>query len=204
LFKNKIIKNSRALSYSMPFLEHLSLCDREVAQPSKSDPETIEREAFERGFESGEKAGYEMGEQKAVLLLEPLKKLLKEIYSLKEKMLGELEPQMVLLSINVARKILKEELQSRPEIAEVMIKEAVKKISPIGPITIKLNRPLYDLITKKKKEFQEIFPDLILELDTRIPGSGAVVGNFSQEIQTDLDFQLSNVIEDLRGYMENA
>jgi hypothetical protein len=31
-----------------------------------------------------------------------------------------------------------------------------------------------------------------------------VVRNMAEEIQTDLDFQLSNMIEDLRTHLENA
>ena len=119
-------------------------------------------------------------------------------------MLAEVEPQIVLLSVTLARQILKEELKSSPEVVEKMVREALMKINKIGPMTIKLNQPLYDRLVKKKKEFQEIFPDLIFELDTKAPEGGAVVRNMAEEIQTDLDFQLSNMIEDLRTHLENA
>ena len=204
MFRKRIIKNCRVNSYLMPSLDDLPLFEKEEYQPSKADPEAIERDAFEKGFASGEKAGYEMGEQKSTVLLDHLENLFKEIYSLKEKVLSEIEPQMVLLSIAMARKILKEELKSSPEFVEKMVREALIKISKIGPIAIKLNQPLYDRLVKKKKEFQEIFPDLIFELDTKAPEGGAVVRNMAEEIQTDLDFQLSNMIEDLRTHLENA
>ena len=204
MFRKRIIKHCQVNSYSMPSLDDFPFFGKEEYRPSKADPEAIERDAFERGFASGEKAGFEMGEQKITVLLDHLEKLLKEIYSLKEKMLTEVEPQVVLLSVTLARQILKEELKSSPEVVEKMVKEALIKISKIGPITIKLNRPLFDLLVKKKKEFQEIFPDLIFELDTKAPEGGAVVRNMAEEIQTDLDFQLSNMIEDLRTHLENA
>jgi flagellar assembly protein FliH len=204
LSKNRIIKNTPVVSYSMPTLECFLLSGEESSLQDKIDPELIEREAFEKGFASGEKAGYEIGEQKAAIFLVQLEKLFKEIYSLKEKMLSELEPQIVLLSIAMARRILKEELKATPEIVEIMVKEAVRQISPIGPITIKLNPSLFDRLNKHKKEFQEIFPDLIFVLDHKAPEGGAVVRNSFQEIQTDLDFQLSNIIEDLRGHLENV
>ena len=188
----------------MPTLEGFPLLGEEDTLTDKIDPEAIEREAFAKGFASGEKAGYEMGEQKAAVFLDQLEKLFKEIYALKEKMVSELESQMVLLSIAMARRILKKELKITPEIVELMVKEAVKQIRPIGPITIKLNPSLYDRLDKKKMEFQEIFPDLIFELDHKAPEGGAVVRSLSQEIQTDLDFQLSNVVEDLRAHLENV
>jgi flagellar assembly protein FliH len=204
LFRNKIIKNFTAVAYSMPTLEGYPLPGTEKVLAKMSDPEAIEREAFEKGFASGEKTGFEVGERKATILVEQLEILFKEIYSLKEKLLSELESQLVLLSIGVARRILKKELESSPEIVEKMVKEAVKEISPIGPITIQLNPTLYDRLTRKKREFQEIFPDLIFEMNSNASEGGAVVSNPFQEIQTDLDFQLSNVIEELRSRIENV
>jgi flagellar assembly protein FliH len=204
LFRNKIIKNSPVIPYAMPTLECFPLPGAKGALAQKRDPETIEREAFEKGFASGEKAGYETGEQKAAVFLDRLEKLFGEIFSLKEKIISELEPQLVLLSVGLARRILKEELKVTPEIIEQMVKKAIKEISPIGPITIKLNPFLYERLNKKKSEFQEIFPDLIFEMDSKAPSEGAVVSNPFQEIQTDLDFQLSNVVEELRSQLENA
>lgn len=188
----------------MPTLECFPLSEMEGSTAAEIDPEAIEREAFEQGFSSGEKAGYEAGEQKAAVLMDQLEKLFKEIYGLKEKILLELEPQMVLLSIAIARRILQEELKTTPEIVEQMVKEAVKAISPVGPITIHLNPVLYDRLTMKKNEFQALCPDLIFEMDRKAPEGGAVVRNAFQEIQTDLDFQLSNVIDELRSQGENA
>ncbi len=204
MLRNKIIKNCPVVSYAMPTLECFNLPGGEEGLLDKIDPEAIEREAFEKGFASGEKAGYEMGEQKAAVFLDQLEKLFKEIFSLREKVLSELESQMVLFSVAMTRRILKDELKANPELVETMIKEAVKQLSPIGPITIKLKPAFFEKLNKQIKDFQEIFPDLIFESDSKAPEGGAVVRNAFQEIQTDLDFQLSNVIEDLRANLENV
>jgi flagellar assembly protein FliH len=198
------MKNFTAVSYSMPTLDCYPLSGTKRVLTEGSDPEVIEKEAFEKGFASGEKAGFETGEQKVTIFLDQLETLFREIYSLKEKLIAELESQIVLLAIGIARRILRKELKSTPEIIEEMVKEAVKEISPIGPITVRLNPTLYDQLNKKKKEFQEIFPDLLFERDNKAPEGGAVVSNPFQEIQTDLDFQLSNVIEELRARLENV
>jgi flagellar assembly protein FliH len=204
LSKNKILKHGPVVSYSMPTLEYFPLSDTEGPPAGKNDPEIIEREAFAQGFATGEKAGYEAGEQKATVLIDQLEKLFREVYHLKEKLLSELEPQVVLLSIGLARAILREEMKTNPEIVEHMVKEAVKEISPVGPILIKLNPVLYDRLNKKKKEFQTLFPNLIFEMDRKAPEGGGIVCNSFQEIQTDLDFQLSNIIEELRNQVRNG
>jgi flagellar biosynthesis/type III secretory pathway protein FliH len=106
----------------MPTLEGFPLLDGEDPLTNRINSEAIEREAFEKGFASGEKAGYQMGGQKAAVFLDQLEKLFKEIYALKEKMVSELESQMVLLSIAMAQRILKKELMITPEIVELMVK----------------------------------------------------------------------------------
>ena len=198
MFKNKIIKNCLSDCYLMPRLEDLPSDSRSENKPSKIDPEAIEREAFETGYASGEKAGYEMGQQKAAVLIDHLKKLCNEISNLKKDTLSQLESQIVLLAITMARKILKEELSLHPEVVHNLIKEAITKISKPNPVTIKLSRPLYDLLIDKKEEFQEIHPDLFFELDPNVPEGGAVVQSPEEEVPIDLDFQLSNIIEELR------
>jgi flagellar assembly protein FliH len=200
----KIIKGSQATAYSMPYLEGFLGAGKVLSRPSLRSPEAIEREAFEKGFSSGETAGFALGKQKADLLVNRLEKILKEFKSLRDKMLAELEPQAILLSIDLARKILKEELSLHPEIIEKMVKEALNKICKTGPVTIRVNQTLFDLLGKKKEEFQEICPDLIFELDSQVSEEGAVVCCLSEEVQTDLNFQLSNIIEELRINIGNA
>jgi flagellar assembly protein FliH len=203
LFKYKILKDSQVKCYLMPCLE-----DRPETplknKPAKVDPEVIERQAYEVGYASGEKAGYEMGQKKAAVLLDRLKKLCTDIKNLKEDTLSQLEPQIILLSITMARKILKEEMSLNPQIVHHLIKEAITKISKPNPVTIKSGRSLYDLLIDKKEEFLEIHPDLFFELDPDVPEGGAVVQSPAEEVPVDLDFQLSNIIEELRTKVQHG
>lgn len=198
MFNHKIIKNCQAEGYLMPRLEDFLAKSGPGGKPAKIDPEAIEREAFEAGYASGEKAGYEMGQHKAAVLIGQLKKLCAEISTLKKDTLSELEAQVVLLAIAMVRRIIKEELSVHPEIVENLIKEALTKISKPNPVTIKLSPLLYDRLIDKKEEFQEIHPDLFFELDPNVPEGGGVVQSPAEEVPINLDFQLSNIIEELR------
>ncbi|MBA4393734.1 MAG: hypothetical protein C0407_09300 [Desulfobacca sp.] len=204
MLSKKVFKECQAEAYSMPHLEDFLGTGKGLSRSSQRSPEDMEREAFEKGFSSGEKAGYEMGKQKADLLVNRLEKIVKEFNALKENMLLELEPQVVLLSITLARKILKEECSLHPELIAKMVKEALNKICKTGPVTIKSNHSLFEFLGNKKEEFRAICPDLIFELDNQALEGGAVVSCLSEEVQTDLDFQLSNIIEELRANLGNA
>jgi flagellar assembly protein FliH len=204
LLSRKIIKDCPTNAYAMPCLGSRFKTDQGESRPSKKTPEAIEREAYEKGYDSGEKAGYEMGKQKADLLVKRLENISKGFEALQGEKLSQLEPQVVILAIAMARKILKEELSLHPEIIGKMVKEALNKICKTGPVTIKLNRSVYDLLEEKKEEFQMTCPDLIFELDDQVSDGGAVVHCISEEVQTDLDFQLSNIVEELRNKLKNA
>lgn len=200
----KLVKDCQANPYTMPELKDHTSSGQAKSRAPKTSPEAIEREAFEKGFASGEKAGFEMGKQKAELIIDRLKNVLSDCNALKEKMLSEFEPQVILLSIAMARKILKEEISLRPEIHRDMIKEAIHKIGKNGSISIRLNRPLYELLINEKEDFQTLFPDILFEMDTQAPEGGAIVRSQSEEVQTDLDYQLSIIIEELRNQLGNG
>jgi len=198
LFKPKIIKNSLAVNYAMPSLEASGLQEGIEEKTPKVDPEAIEREAYETGYTAGEKAGFEMGLKKAAVLSGQLQKLCEEVNTVKEKTLSELEPQILLLTITMARKIVQEELSLRPEIIDHLIKEGLNKISKTEPITIKLSRSLYDRVVQEKEAYTSEHEDLLFELDTSLSGGGAVICSPAEEIPIDLDFQLATLVEELR------
>jgi flagellar assembly protein FliH len=194
----KVINERNAVVYSMPDLMGFEPSGQRISRPSRKSTEVIEREAFERGLKAGELAGFEIGKQKAEQLVIGLENILKEINLLQEKLIKELEPQVILLGITLARNILKEELSLRPEIIAEMIKEGLKKICRTGPVAIRVNPAMLDFLGEKKEELLAIHPDLRFEADKQVPEGGAIVSCHSEEVNTDLNFQLSNIIEELR------
>ena len=198
LFSAAVKKKGAVVEYDMPRLEHFNDPQRVEEKVAPIDPAVMEKKAYEDGYAAGEKSGFEMGRKKAGLLLGQVQKLGEELAALREKTLSDLEPQVLLLAITMARKVLQEELTLRPEIIHQLIKEAILKITKPAAITIKLSRPLYDLLLASKEDFEALHGDLLFELDSSLSGGGAVVYSPAEEVITDLDFQLSNIVEELR------
>jgi flagellar assembly protein FliH len=198
LSNRKIIKGRLAVNYDMPSLEDFSARERVEEQPVRVDPEAIEREAYQTGYAAGEKAGFEMGQKKAAVLSGQLEKLCEDVAALNGKVLSALEPQVLLLAVTMARKILQEELSLRPEIIQNLIKEGLNRISKTEPITIKLSRPLYELVHGEKEAYTATHRDLLFELDPSLSGSGVVICSSVEEVPIDLDFQLATLVEELR------
>jgi len=157
----------------------------------------MEREAYEKGFAAGEKAGFEMGEQKAQVLLDRIGALINELTTLKKTIVAEVEPQCVELAVGMARKILVRELTVKPDEIVKMAKEGLLKLERTGQITIKVNPALYDFFTKHKPDLMRIHPDIVFDADPAVSRYGTVVMGPVEDVVTDLDEQLKNLIKDM-------
>ncbi len=196
MYKGRILKNSKAVLYSMPSLED-RISGGNISFLQKS--ENIERQAYEKGFASGEKAGFTAGEQKAAVLIERLEKIIEEMFVFKENLVEDIEAQVVNLAIAIARKIIIEEVSIKPEIIVTMVKEALKRLQRIGTITIKINPAIYDLFMKKKPELLEIHQEIIFDVDSHVPLTGPLVISQTEEVVTDIDSLMANIIEKMKG-----
>jgi flagellar assembly protein FliH len=159
--------------------------------------ENIEREAYEKGFEAGEKAGFSMGEQKAMVLIDKLESIIKELTTLRRKLITEIEPQFIELAVSVARKIILRELTINPDEIVEITKEALMKLERTGQICIKINSSLRDLFMKHKPEILSIHHDVVFDVDPSIPLHGTVVMGPTEDIVTDVDVQLKHLIKEM-------
>jgi flagellar assembly protein FliH len=175
--------------------------DEQIIEGIEQKIELIEKEAYERGFAMGEKAGLELGEQKALLILEKIENILKEVTLIKEKIIEDLKPQIFDFAVILAKRVIIEELSLKPEIILTIINEALKKLEKTGTIKIKVNPPVYSLISKAKPELLSIHPDIVFEVDHSL--SAPVIVGPEQEIITDIEHQIKNIIEDIKNGFGN-
>jgi hypothetical protein len=159
--------------YEMPLFEKKDskTPDLEDGIAFNQSIETTEREAYEKGFEAGEKAGFSLGERKALVLIERLEAIVRELTSLKETLTKELEPQILELVFSIARQIIRKELTMNPD----------------------------EIVMKYKPEIIETYPDVIFEIDPSASQDGSVVIGPTEDIITDVDEQLRNLARELGG-----
>jgi flagellar assembly protein FliH len=188
-FKKGIVKNADRARIDMPALKSDSLVGRTA--------DHIERDAYDKGFATGEKAGFEMGQQKAQVLLDKVETLITELTTFRHAMIKEVEQQCLELSVSIARKIIIKELTLNPDEIVRMTKEALLKLERSGQITIKVNPALYEFFTKHKPDLLAFHPDIVFDADPSVSQYGAVVMGPVEDVVTDLDEQIKNLIKDL-------
>jgi flagellar assembly protein FliH len=161
--------------------------------------EERQRLGYEEGFASGEKAGFRAGEEKASILIGRLSAIIEEILAFRDGFIHETEGQIVDLSIAIARKIISDEVTLNPEIIVSIVRNALKKMQRKGTITIKINPALYELFTKHQASLLGIHDDIIFDAHEKIPSTGALVIGQNEEVVTDLDSIVANVVEQIKG-----
>lgn len=157
----------------------------------------VEREAYEKGFASGEQAGFEMGEQKARVLLDRVELLIAELATFKKTAIREAEAQVVELAVAMARKIILKELALKPDEIVKLAREGLLKLERTGQVTIKVNPALYDFFTKHKPDLVKIHPEIVFDADPSVSQFGVVVMGPVEDVVTDVDEQIRNMIKDL-------
>lgn len=197
LNSNETIEVEDVALFCMPSLEDDRICIDEKSLRERA--EEIQRQAYEEGFASGEKAGFAEGEQKAAVLICSLHELLKEIAGFKDELVDNLESQAVDLSIIIARKIITEEVQTRPEVIVSMVKEALRRLQKSGTISVKINPVLHDLFMSRKAELMEVHGDITFDVNSNIAISEPLVMSQIEGVITDIESILDNVVDELKS-----
>jgi flagellar assembly protein FliH len=84
-----------------------------------------EREAYEKGFEQGQKDGLVLGKRRMEETRRQMGDLLIELGGLKRKAYREAEEEVLQLSVEIARKIMREEIKTDPTLISRTVRAAI-------------------------------------------------------------------------------
>lgn len=181
----------------------------ETVQP-KSDPalgqmperesqwkrEEIEREAFEKGFAQGERAGREMAERSAETALRSLGQAADLLRDASGKRFEETVVEIVRLATAVARKVLQKEVSLDPAVVTRTVRAALSRGHVRGDVVVKVNPMDRDIIADLRpdilREMQEI-RSLRVEGDEAVEKGGAMIECGMGELDLRLERQLQEV-----------
>ncbi len=196
LYKRKITFEGEITPFDMPVFKKTE--ERKTEQSSLSMKfEELEQQAYQKGFEAGQKAGFAMGEAKAKVLIERIENLLNELIEFKRRLLTELQPQVIELAIAIAEKVILKELEEHPEQVVEIAKEGLMRLERQGKLTIKINPKLKEIFEKHRAELLKLHPDIVFDIDPSLSVYEAVVMSSSEEITTDINEQLRNLIKEM-------
>ena len=153
--------------------------------------------------EAAAKEGYEAGLSQARADIEEVKAAITAFLGAEQKVFDHIAPSLLEISVDIAKKIIKKELQQDPSIILENISEVLKGLSREDTkITLKVNPSQVSLL---KMEIPSLVSDMGLDAkvmivpDETIMEGGCIVTTANGVIDATIETQLSLISEALKG-----
>lgn len=105
----------------------------------------LERDAFAKGYEQGERSGAAVAAQRGEAMLQRLTQTLEELTTLRSEMIRTTERQLVQLSLAVARRIVHREVSLDADLLVAMARVALDRLGESAHVTVRLHPDEYEI-----------------------------------------------------------
>lgn len=178
-----------------------------LPHPSSSLPDqiggrlsAIERDAYERGFASGERAGRELGLKQVEASHQLVARLIEALQKVKPALLENAEKEILQIAVAVARRILRQEFSHNPEHLLRAIRAVLQKMGQIESLVIRLHPHDLERLRKERNKVVELVGNVQwfrLEPDASLLQGECLVESNAQIVDLRIDSQLSVIEEEL-------
>lgn len=148
--------------------------------------------AYEEGYAEGIRIARQEQEEQIAFARD----LLMKATLTKQNIIAEAEPLLISLSVEIARKIIGDEIQTTPEKVAEIVKRALSRSRPHGEITICVNPRHYDTVAEQRSQWLALLEgqaELIIVPDYSIHDEGCVIRTAYGSIDARIDTQLSEI-----------
>lgn len=184
-----------------------TMAQAEQAQAStmlelEKEKDRILAELREAAYQDGYNEGKQDGEQQAAQYVTEALTKLNEIAVAFPAAVKKNEEKLVTLALEIAKKIIQDEIAIQPELVQRTVETSLKRVSDLEMVVVKVNPLDLDLILPKQETFKQIVPDVqnfSIEGSHTIPRGGCVIETNSGSINATLSTQLSIIEEMFRN-----
>ena len=120
----------------------------------------LEQEAYEKGFAQGEKDGLELGEKKAIKVIENIENLFIEISHLKKEILKQYEKEILELIFSIVKKIIHDQVELDEKTIKNTVFKALNLTAEKSEIVLRVNPEDFDFVERLRPEFFTKFKEL--------------------------------------------
>lgn len=202
---NVLKHKTKAHLTAEPFImENFSSPDRGAGEKKEKvggDSTAIEREAYEKGFSAGEKAGFELGRQKAEVLFQGLSGVIEELSMFRDSLYRRCEKEITELVLVIAKKVVQREMEVKEDSVINCVRAALGAVSLSGRIVIKINPKDMEVLGSHKPEltkYCEGVKEVVLESDDGITRGGCVIETNYGEVDATIEGVFAEIEEILR------
>ena len=173
---------------------------KEILEEAQRKTAFLEREAYEKGFEQGEKDGLNLGQKKIARSVEQIERLLNEIGNLKQEILKQFEKEILALVYSIAEKIIHRKIEQDDTIIHEAVLEAMHAVTEKSRIVIKINPEDFESVERIKPELFSTFKDLksvVVTPDQSVSRGGCLLETPYGDIDAGVEARLDKIRQSL-------
>lgn len=197
--------NSSVSAWNLPIIEK-----DDDNSGEREDKETklarLEKEAYEKGFEQGQKDGLSLEKKKMEEMGRQFEALFTEIADLKAHIYSESEIELLKLSLVIAKKIIGSEVRTNKAIIRNTVQSALKFVADKRKIRISLNPEDMEDVQRFLPELSKLISSGQFQLteDNAVEKGGCLIETGFGKINATIDDQLGVIGEEIdRLFLEN-
>jgi flagellar assembly protein FliH len=173
----------------------------ETTAPVPGQPQQlaiIEREAFAKGYEQGERAGSEAAGQRGEAMLRRLADTLTELTALRATMIRQTETQLVELALAVARRVVHREVALDRNLLIAIARVALDRLGESVQVTVRLHPEEYEA-TAAARVAESAGSGVAFVADPRVGRGGCRVESELGMVDAGVDAQIQEIARALLG-----
>ncbi len=183
---------------------------RSILQEAHREAQEIKKQAFQEGYKEGLQTGKKDGlsevEKQFASFLEELKSLIEQTLTERKRIIKELEPQVVDLSMKIAEKILRREAASYEDMIFEQVETALNKLNDRTKITLRANRMDVGRLNSYRDRImalQDDIKELEIVEDLRVEEGGCIIESASGTVDGRINTQLSEIGRSFSNIMDS-
>ena len=160
----------------------------------------VRQQAYAEGVAQGREEGSAAVWKEEQQRIDQAQEVLKQAHAEKEHIIAEAEPFLVALSVEIAKKIIGEELQLKPERISEMVKDVLRRSQVHGQITLCVHHRNYPLMEEQRSQLLSLLDgqaELIVLPDYSVQDDGCVIRTPFGSVDARIDTQLAEIKEAL-------
>lgn len=160
--------------------------------------DAVQKDAFKKGFEEGQEAGFKEGKAEVERLTDRLHAIIERALDKRGEILEKTEAEIVELVLLVAKKVVKVISENQKNVVVQNIVQALRKLRTRSEVTIRVNLADLQLVTEHAKDFvamAENAKHIQIVEDTTVDRGGCIIETDFGEIDARISSQLHELEE---------
>lgn len=181
---------------------NLAMRSEAILAAARLKAQEIEQQAYEDGFQQGQKDGQEVGRRALDEVVKRLQSLLTDMEQERETLFRQREQVLLELVLLVSEKLLVQELTQQPEVIRRIIEEGFRQVAHLEGLRLLISPPDYEILRQENMDSWP--PGVELIADGTISPGGFRLETSLGEVDGTRETRWALVVQAIQQALENS